>query len=193
MKKGLKWALLIVAVLIVIGIYAGQNGDKSSTASVGNKSVDTTTAKEKAEKPKEEEKPELSKTGVSSDVTIQVDGLETASTLGNNQFATAEAQGIFKVVQVTLLNGQKDAISVTNSSFTLVDDQGREFEASTEAVLALSSSTGKEKKKTFMFEKINPGIQVTGYIAYDVPKDAKGFTLQARGGMTGESITLKVE
>jgi hypothetical protein len=47
--------------------------------------------------------------------------------------------------------------------------------------------------KSFFLKKVNPGLSVTGFIAYDVPKDAKGFVLQARGGMTGKSITLKVE
>jgi hypothetical protein len=32
-----------------------------------------------------------------------------------------------------------------------------------------------------------------GYVVFDVPKEAKGFVLQAKGGFTGDTILLKVE
>jgi hypothetical protein len=51
----------------------------------------------------------------------------------------------------------------------------------------------KDKKESFMFKPLNPGLSLSGYVVFDVPKDAKGFVLQAQGGMMGKKIKLKVE
>lgn len=129
-------------------------------------------------------------TGVSSNVKIVVDSVKTQSTVGDNQFDTAKAQGIYKVVKVTLTNNQNDAITVDTDSFTLVDSKGRKFSPSTDAQTALEASS--DSKQSFFLQQINPGITVTGYIAFDVPKDATGLVMKAHGGMMGDEITLKL-
>lgn len=171
-----------ILALIIIGVVASvaNSGGKSSPTST------PTTASSSTAKPAE-----LSNTGVSSDVKITVTGFQSADSVGDNQYSTAKAQGVFKIVKISLTNNQKDAITVDSNSFKLIDDQGREFTASTEAQTALMTSDSQDQN--FFLKQINPGITATGMVAFDVPKDAKGFKLKATGGMTGDPIMLKVE
>ncbi len=135
---------------------------------------------------------ELSNTGISSNVTITVQGFEATDSIGDNQFSIAKAQGVFKVVTLSLTNNQKDAIVVDSESFKLMDGQAREFSDSSDAQMALACSMG-DHPEAFTFTELNPGMTITGAVIFDVPQDAKGFYLKAHGGMTGSEIKLKVE
>lgn len=180
-----RWWVWVVAVLIIGGIANAGSGDKQTTST-------DTTQKQSADKAKDQKPAELSKEGVSSDVKIVVEGFESKAEVGDNQFTRKKAQGVFKIVRVTLTNNQKDAITIDSNGFKLVDDQGREFSYSSEAQLALESSVN-QKQESFFLKKLNPGLSATGHVVFDVPQDAKGFVLKARGGFTGKEIKLKIE
>jgi hypothetical protein len=176
--KFLLWVVAIIVVIIALVNMSGGKKAETTTAvdqsgKVETKSTTTPTG--------------LSKEGVSSDVKIVVDSFETKNQVGDNEFTKAKAQGIFKVLKVTVTNNQKDAITLDSNSFKLIDDQKREFTSSSDTMMAFGADN------SFFLKSVNPGLSVSGFIAFDVPKDAKGFVLQARGGMTGKSITLKVE
>ncbi|MEC0228714.1 DUF4352 domain-containing protein [Paenibacillus alba] len=78
---------------------------------------------------------------------------------------------IFKVIELRVENNQKDAVTLDSNSFILIDDQNREFSGSSESLMALGVD------KTFILKELNPGLSATGLIAFDVPKDPKGFYL----------------
>ncbi|MEH7787673.1 DUF4352 domain-containing protein, partial [Bacillus thuringiensis] len=101
------------------------------------------------------------------------------------------AQGVFKILEVTLTNNQKDAITVDANSFKLVDNKGREFTYSTQGQTSFDLTNGG--KTDFFLKQLNPGLTQTGKIVFDIPKDAEGLFLKASGGMTGKEIKLKVE
>ena len=130
----------------------------------------------------------LSTEGVSSDVKIKILEVTTPASTGI-EGAKYSPQGSFVVVKVSIQNNQKDAITVSDASFKLLDKDKREFTSSTEGTMGLAMA----QKKTLMFSTVNPGNTVEGYIAYDVPKGLKGFTMEATGGMMGDPIILKVE
>jgi RNA polymerase subunit RPABC4/transcription elongation factor Spt4 len=178
----LKGVIGLVAI-IVIAVIASSGGDNTAKpANTSPKSSSDTTKKE-AVKP-------LSNEGVSSDVTIKVTGVEGKPEVGN-QFSKEKAQGVFKIVSVSITNNQKDAITLDANTFNLVDDKGREFTYSTSGQTALSLAD--DTLTDFFLKQLNPGLTQAGKIVFDVPADAKGLKLKARGGMTGEEITLKVE
>lgn len=190
---GIIWA--VVGALIVIG---NLNKDDSTATKTASAPVVAEQKKEvKAETKKEEPKAsptatpapvELSKEGVSSDVKIKVVSTETKAELGDNPILKAKALGVFKVIELTVANNQKDAITLDSNSFKLIDDQNREFSSSTEA-----EHVAFGPDQIILLKKLNPGLSLTGLLAFDVPKDAKGFYLQAQGGMLGKKIKLKVE
>jgi hypothetical protein len=177
-----------LGILIVLGAAFNSKNEDNKKATTSIKTSETVAAAPQ----KTEVVKELTKNGISSDVEINILESKTEKKLGNNPFSEIKAQGIFKVLKIQLKNNQKDAVTISSGSFKLIDDKKREFGNSSEAEMALASSVD-DKKETFFLKKINPGISITGYVAYDVPEDAKGFKLSARGGMTGEEIFLKVD
>jgi len=179
LKKAILGLAGFIILIVVIANLGG--GDKTDTSNGGGSKPANAPAAV-----------ELAKEGISSDVKIVVDSFESKDQVGNNQFSTKKAQGVFKVTKVTLTNNQKDAITIDSNSFKLIDDQKREFSYSSEAQFALESSLG-DKSESFFLKKLNPGLSATGHIVFDVPADAKGFILEARGGLTGKKIQLKVE
>ncbi|MBZ4221506.1 DUF4352 domain-containing protein [Bacillus wiedmannii] len=138
---------------------------------------------------KEEPKKELSKEGESSKVKIAVGSVESTDSVGG-QYLNEKAQGVFKVVEISITNNQKDAITVDANSFKLVDNQDREFKYSAQAQTAFD--VGNVGKSDFFLKQLNPGLTQTGKIIFDVPADAQGLVLKARGGMMGKEIKLKV-
>lgn len=83
---------------------------------------------------------------------------------------------MFKVVEVT---NQKDAITVDANSFKLVDNKDLEFTYSTQAQTAFDIGNGGTSD--FFSKQLNPGLSQTGKIIFDVPADAQGLVLKARG------------
>ncbi|KLU59963.1 telomeric repeat-binding factor 2 [Peptococcaceae bacterium CEB3] len=189
----------IFIILIVISILTSKKNSSSQTTSIPAKQETSTASSAQPAKSTPAPtptpappKPQLSKEGVSSNVKIAVKGFDSASTIGDNQFATAKAQGIFKIVTLSITNNQTDAITVDANSFKLVDGRGRIFSPSSDATMAFMSSVSNPKEG-FMLTQVNPGMTITGKVAFDVPQDVKGLTLKARGGMTGQEITLAVQ
>lgn len=182
-----KWAIGITVCLAGFIIAVAMPSSSKSGGSIPS----TTTASAPAPAPTKPIVAELSKEGVSSDVKITVTSFSAKDSVGDNQFSIAKPQGVFKLVGLNITNNQKDAITITSANFKLIDDQGREFSDSSEAGMAFAVSSNKVE--SFSFKQLNPGMSIDGVIAFDVPKDAKGFKLKASGGMTGKPITLKVE
>ncbi|WP_242141950.1 MULTISPECIES: DUF4352 domain-containing protein [unclassified Bacillus cereus group] len=177
-----KWWFWVIVVIVVI--VAAGNGGKDT------EETKTTSTEPKQETKKDEPKKELSKEGESSKVKIAVGSVETLDSVGN-EYVNEKAQGVFKVVEISITNGQKDAITIDANSFKLVDDQDREFKYSTQGQTSYDIANGG--KSDFFLKQLNPGLTQTGKIVFDVPQDAKGFILKARGGMMGKEIKLKVE
>jgi hypothetical protein len=166
-KKAFLGIVGFIVLIVIIANMGNKDAKPASSGTTGDAkpaSTTTTAAKVPAE---------LSKEGVSSDVKIVVEGFESKAQVGDNQFSKKDAQGVFKIVKVTLTNNQKDAITIDANAFKLIDDQKREFSYSSEAQLALESSS--DKKDSFFLKKLNPGLFATGYVVFDAPKDAKGW------------------
>ncbi|HEY8805278.1 MAG TPA: DUF4352 domain-containing protein [Clostridium sp.] len=177
--------ILAIAILGGIGSAMG-DGNKTDSAKADSSTSTAVSATTPAPVAKPAETV-ISTEGISSDVKIKVLEVTTPAYTGKDSFKH-NPQGAFVVVKLSIQNNQKDAISVTDSSFKLLDKDKREFDASTDASIGMMMV----EKKTFMFENVNPGNTIEGYIVYDVPKGLTGFTMQATGGMTGKPIILKI-
>lgn len=188
-KFGCLGIIAIVVIIFIAAVVDGSN-DPKEKASTDTKQETKKDAPKKEKEAKKEEPKELSKEGESSKVKITVGSVETLESVGTEHI-NEKAQGVFKVVELTLTNNQKDAITLSSNSFKLVDNQNREFSPNSAAQIKLNVANGGNSK--FLLEKLNPGLSQTGKIVFDVPKDVQGLVLKARGGMMGKEITLKVE
>ncbi|MGH0678702.1 DUF4352 domain-containing protein [Bacillus luti] len=188
-KFGCLGVIAIVVIIFIAAVVDGSN-DPKEKASTEPKQETKQVAPKKEKEAKKEEPKELSKEGESSNVKIAVGSVETLESVGTEHI-NEKAQGVFKVVELTLTNNQKDAITLSSNSFKLVDNQDREFSPNSAAQIKLNVANGGNSK--FLLEKLNPGLSQTGKIVFDVPKDVQGLVLKARGGLTGKEIKLKVE
>lgn len=188
-KFGCLGVIAIVVIIFIAAVVDGSN-DPKEKASTDTKQETKKDAPKKEKESKKEEPKELSKEGESSNVKIAVGTVETLESVGTEHI-NEKAQGVFKVVELTLTNNQKDAITLSSNSFKLVDNQDREFSPNSAAQIKLNVANGGNSK--FLLEKLNPGLSQTGKIVFDVPKDVQGLVLKARGGMMGKEITLKLE
>jgi hypothetical protein len=186
LKMGFGMKLLIgVGGLIVLGVIISANGGDNGASTSSVNAPSTTTSKPADKK---QEDPQIE--GDASNVHIKVLGMETKDSVGN-QYITKKAQGTFKIIKLSVKNNQKDAITVDSNSFKLLDSEKREFSQSSEG--GTTFSVANNSAQVFIINTVNPGNTLEGYVVFDVPKEAKGFVLQAKGGFTGDTILLKVE
>jgi hypothetical protein len=118
---------------------------------------------------------------------FQVKDFECGETKIGSGFLAEKAQGQFCVATVKVSNIGDEAQMFDGTSQYLYDEQGREFEASTEAAIVLPAS------KSFL-EDINPGNTVTGKVIWDVPSSGfKADHLELHDSMfsDGVEVTLK--
>lgn len=177
MKKLLKWVGIGFIILIVIGVFAG--GDKSGT---NTSSGDTSK--------QDETKPvaKIGETVQDGDLAFTVIDVTTASTLGN-QFTKKDAQGLFYVISLKVDNKGKETKTIDSSMITLTDSQGRTFDRSIDGQTAKGMAQGSVD---LFLQQVQPGLNVTGDIVFDIPQDATGLKLLAKGGFlgTGQEIDL---
>lgn len=85
---------------------------------------------------------------------------------GNNK------QGNFVVVAFNFSNNSSEAVLVDSTSLTLIDDQGREFQADTDTFEYIPP------EQLIFLEQVNPGVAKEGIVIFTVAPDASGFMLQ---------------
>jgi hypothetical protein len=96
----------------------------------------------------------------------------------------AKPNGIFYVVNVTVKNLDNTASTVDDTLFKLKDGSN-EYSASTEGDIY------GNQNNNFFLQQLNPNVSLTGNVVFDMPKDAKGFSLDVSGGMTkGGNATI---
>ncbi len=107
------------------------------------------------------------------------------------KYSTTKALGKFVIVDMAIKNSQKDAIFIDSSSFKLVDGQNREFSTSSHGMTAVQIANGDTKG---FLTQLNPGMSTTFTFVFDVPADMDlaEFSLQARGGMSGEKVLMNI-
>jgi hypothetical protein len=98
------------------------------------------------------------------------------------------ADGIFIFVTVGISNQQTTQITMSNSLFEIVDEDGNVYSSS-------SKSMEVDKGSDLFLAGINPGVSKQGVVVFDVsPAIVKQrLKLRFRGGMTGETTELPLE
>jgi hypothetical protein len=188
---GVKW-ILVILVFVFFGIGISQTDDSSpfgDTSPAQNtainqptKTASTPTAKTYG----------IGDSLVAGDFTWKITGVTTASQIGENLAGTffgEKASGIFVILSVEVENTGKTADYLSDSYIKLVDDQGREFSASTMAAIYL-----KPDGSALMFEQVNPGIVKKGKIVYDVPTGLKVANVKITSSLfNSEYYTVKID
>lgn len=123
-----------------------------------------------------------------SDVVFAITDISEHQTLGNAYFAE-QAQGKFIAVKVISFNNQKDAVTIDSNLFKLINNNKQEYSTSVEGTTAMNLSNGNAEG---FLQRVNPGMSIEATYIFDVPANSKisDYKLQARGGMTGDEVTM---
>lgn len=190
-KKAKKWPWIVGAIVVLFIIIAAVSGgggdDKNSTETAGAPGA-TTAAKETATQEREDA-PAGMNTPVRDGkfefvVTDVQSGLES---VGDNPYLTEQAQGQFVIVTMTVENTSDAPKGFSPSDQKLFDAQGRSFEPSPTAQIALGGSD------IAVWDNINPGNKVTVKVVYDMPEGAVPASIELHDSAFsgGEKVSLK--
>lgn len=186
-KKLLRYAVPFMALALIFGFALACNGCETSTEEV-SKVVEEEPAVEEEEKIVEEveteEEAEIGSkdnpysAGESITINDEVNWkILSAEDLGDTLKAIDEwsddktTTGKFIKVRFTVKNVGKEMKTLTD--LRLFDDEDREF-------VTYDESFGyiEEEEELFLLENINPGMEETCTVIYEVPLDSKDFILE---------------
>lgn len=102
-------------------------------------------------------------------IQYRVTDMKKRQTLGSGVLAE-EADGVFVVVAIEMTNQADESVSISSNLFTLVDDQDREYDTDSDATVAVENNV--------VFEQLDPGVEKSGVLIFDVPTDQTGRKLQ---------------
>ena len=125
--------------------------------------------------------------GAVDDVFYVVLDVEKTPAIGNG-FSDQRADGEFYILTLRAHNSAKKTHDVNTQIMTLIDDQGREFDPSTQGLLALPADQGQTAQ---IIAQVQPGTTKTLTLVYDAPADASGLRLKIPGGLfsaSGEAV-----
>jgi len=182
MKKVLKWIVFAFIGLVVLTAMFG-NDEEAKTSSQTETTVEKTEAGVKAE-PKAKEEPKAKKTektyGVgdavkTGELTYTVNGVEEKNLI-SNILGDKKTSGKFVIVDLKVKNGDKEERFVDAEMFKIkIGDT--EYSADSELDMYVN-----EGGIGFFLETINPNIEKEGKVVFEVPADAKGYTLEVSSG-----------
>lgn len=171
MKKILKWVIIAVVGLMVLGAIAGKDKDGGSTST-------------KQEGKKEYKMNQAVKVG---NLDYMVVGVSKAKSVGN-EYVKETAKGEFLIIKVKVTNNDKEGRIMDTNMFKLVEADGTTYDAHSMATMQKNNNAG------FFLENVNPKLTAEGYVVFDVAKaDASNFKLQVSAGFgsaTEELISL---
>jgi hypothetical protein len=165
-----------VGVLLLLSCVGGLLGTAGNNASSGTASSSSTSATESTT-------PEKAHYAIKQTVHVGYWSYAVWSTKWQNSigsdFMAERPDADFLVVSMTVRNNDKT--SSTLPPIKLVDSQGREYD---------STSKGSFSEGFFgPLKTLNPGVESTGLVAFDVPKGQ--YSLEVSGGFTsGENVLI---
>lgn len=117
----------------------------------------------------------------------EVNGIKFRKELGN-QFTSKTADGIFLIVSMSITNISTETSTIDNSLFKLYDENGTEYDFSSEGTTASMMSN----EKTLFLKQCHPNIPTTGSLVFEVPNKAV-YDLKLSGGIwSGKTATVKL-
>lgn len=186
--------------VVVIGVIGAINGGGSDGAGAGSAaSAPPAAPAEEAQagdpapaQPESPAEPEAPSAGIGDTVTsgkldVTVLSLEEVGATVGGQYLQETAQGRYVRIEARVANSGTDPKLFTINAFTILDEEGRKFNADSMATI-----TADPEANTWVTE-INPGNSVQGGVLFDLPEGAVPVTLEVSGGVFSgaEQISLQ--
>ncbi len=171
-----------IAIVFFLFIAFGSGDDKTST----NPSTDSNSASTDSAQNVEQKK-------IGDEISVgnfnyRVNWIKYRKTIGN-EYSSQKADGIYLIIDLSLINTDKEEHTLDNSLFKLTDESGKEYESSDDGTTALEM----QGNKTLFLKQCNPNIQKEGLLCFEVPsKDT--YDLHLSGGFwNGTTAVVKLK
>jgi hypothetical protein len=172
-KKRFVVPLGLVLLVVIISVSGGDESGNETAPAATDTGDDAASEDESAEDLPADAPADAALAGIGEEArdgkfAFTARGLEcVGSTLepANEFFDTAEAQGQFCLLQLSVENIGDQAQSLFASNQYLYDDQERRYSASDDFDVIMAIDTP-------IYESINPGNSIDGTIVFDVPEGA---------------------
>lgn len=179
MKKGLKWAGIIVIGAVILG-NLGDDEEQGAPEKKVEVEQEAVKSEAKPVKAKAAAKPVKKTYGINDQVkvgklTYVVNDVKMVDSL-SNVLGEKKTSGQFLVIGLMILNGDKEERFVDSNMFK-VNVGDTEYSADTELDLYAN-----EDGMGFFLETINPNIEKTGNIVFELPKQVKNPMLEVSSG-----------
>lgn len=180
MKLLNKWVLLALAIGLVVGFFAGMEYKAYQVRSAFQSAFSATPAPEKQETAMQQAKKEnmvtISKAVgddiVLSALSLKITGVEEKQIINSTYSSPKTAKQGTKFVVISM-----DVTNTTNSAFSfspddgllLVDDKAREFQTYSDSIGSIDNYLN--------YKELSPSIKQSGVLVYEIPSDAKQYSL----------------
>ncbi len=194
-----KWWVWLLAVVIIAAALGGGD-DEQTTVDSGNKVV-----QEAADTPKEQPKEEVEtadevvEVGIGTpamiaEVSFTVNSVEETKEIssGNEFIENATTEGKYVIVEVTVKNEKKEALTINSSYFSLQTIEGVVYEPNTDGKVMMAMMDEDD----FFLQQVNPGLSKTGKVVFEVGEDLDLNTaiLKGQTGFWGtESVEISLK
>lgn len=170
--------LLVVLALfgIIASLFGGGEETADSPAEQGEQGQGAEQQQEAAPEPEPEPEPEeppaaaIGETVEVGDVAWQITGAAPTAEL-TSEFMDPR-QGNFVIVDFLFTNNADEATTLSSTSLTLLDGEGREFEPDTDTFGYI------DPEQNVFLNQVNPGVTDEGRVIFTVAPGAAGFTLE---------------
>lgn len=175
-----RWNGVFLAAVFIGGAYIFSNGssNESTETGAGTEQVEAEDAKD--------EGVQVANVGDAvklNDLTITTAGSEERDYLDG-----VETQGKVVLVDVTVQNDDNEARTISNTMFQLTVG-GTTYDADT--TLSRHANDGS----SFFYDKVNPGLSLQSFVAFEVPPTLTDYDLLVTGGVgteAGEQTLIKL-
>lgn len=161
-KQGGKGKFIVIGVIVLI-VLIGALGNNKDTTQTSNNNGTNTQQNADSSADSENKAIALGSEGKSDDLILKVNVVGEKKEITEGDFISYKPDsGKFAIINITIKNAGKEADSLTNGYFKLVTAGGVEYSPS--MLIGLSN-------KYISFESINPGLETTGNLVFEVPND----------------------
>src|SRR5687768_657104 len=130
--------------------------------------------------------PGLNQPAADGDFSFVVSGVDCSLTEIGNEYIGTKAQGQFCIVSVAVTNIGDEAGSFFGDNSKLLNAEGQEFSADSEAAIYLEESDS-------LFEEINPGNTLNSKIVFDVPVGTTPTAIELHDSAFSGGVTVSLQ
>ena len=119
------------------------------------------------------------------DVSYVVEKVETSKTAGG-EYLNTTAKGIYLIVTISITNNSNEALTISDSFFTIINGE-KNYSADSTATLYASDD------QSLWYDELNPDLTTSGVVVFDVSQnvvDSMDTQLQVQTGFWGTQIGI---